>query len=180
MELLTSLADLSGRVVRFLIVIGVTTFCIIKCIRILRHDFFYEKKRCVIVSIVSLLIAGVSWVFNMGWLRFYLILQLVPLIHSVIFFYMNLLVAKHFDKSQKIKRLNLFFLISFLILYILMPDMPIGNDGGMFFLFGLIHHRMLNIFAIFTSITAFVGHIVLLVMQIAEMDKMKVNFIEKH
>lgn len=174
-ELLTYIGNASLWLLRLLAVIGLIVFGMIKCIQILKKDYFNGKKKYVIISIVSLVIGGLSWIFNMGWFRFFMTLLLVPVIHSVIFFYMNLSAAKYFDQSQKMKRLNLFFIVTFLISHILTPDFPIGNDGGMFSLFGLINNAMFNGLAIVISVTAFLGHIVMLVMQIAEINKMKKN-----
>ncbi len=179
-EQFTHIANVSHWILRFLAVIGVIVFGIIKCIQSLRKDYFNGKKRCIIVSIVSIVIGGVSWFFNMGWIRFYMTLLLAPVIHSVIFFYMNLSAAKYFNKSKKIKRLNLFFIVTFLISHILAPDSPIGNDGGLVSLFGLINNAAFNGFAIFISMAAFIGHIVMLVMQIVEINKSKENVPENH
>lgn len=179
MELWNYIDNVSLWLLRFLAVIGLIVFGIIKCIQSVRKNYFSGKKRCVIVSMLSIAIGVASWFFNMGWFRFCLTLLLVPVIHSVIFFYMNLSAAKYFEKSPEIKKLNICFIVTFLIFYIIAPDFPIGNDGTMFFFFGLINNVVFTGFAILISAAALIGHIVVLLMQIAKINKTKKNLIRK-
>ncbi len=152
-------------------IIGLIVFGIIKSIQFLRKNSFYGKTKMAILSIILILIVAVSWVINMGWFRFIMTILFVPFMHSIAFFLMNLYSAKYFDKSQKIKKLNLFYILTFLIFNIFMPDA--ADDGVSYFFFGLIHGSALSDIAYFIAIIAAISHVVLFVMQIVEIRKIK-------
>lgn len=162
--------------VGLLLVIGLIVYGIVKTIKVLKQNNFYGKKRTILMSIFYILIVIASWFLNMGWIRFFMTFLLIPFIHAVIFFLTNFFGSKYFDKSTKIKKLNLWFVISYLVAYFLMPDG--GDVGGMYFFFGLIHSNTLSGVANFISSVAGIAHIVLFVLQIVEMRKIKKTSLE--
>ena len=159
--------------VGLLLVIGLIVFGIVKAVKVLKQNNFYGKKRTILMSIFYILIVIASWFLNMGWIRFFMTILLIPFIHAVVFFLTNFFATKYFDKSTKIRKLNLWFTISYLIAYLLMPDG--GDIGGMYFFFGLIHNDTLSGIANSISSIAVIGHIVMFVMQIIEIKKIKKN-----
>ena len=156
-----------------LLVIGLIVFGIVKAIKVLKQNNFYGKKRTMLMSIFYILIVIASWFLNMGWIRFFMTFLLIPFIHAVVFILTNFFATKYFDKSTKIRKLNLWFTISYLIAYLLMPDG--GDIGGLYFFFGLIHNDTLSYVANFISSIAVMGHIVMFIMQIVEIKKIKKN-----
>ena len=159
--------------IRLILVIGLIVFGIIKGIQFLRKNKFFGKTKTIILSIILILLVSISWVFNMGWLRIIMTILFIPIIHSVVFFFMNLCSARYFNESKRVKLLNVYFILTFLIAYFLMPDG--GDYGEMYFFFGLVHSDILSAIACFVSTMAFVGHIVLFVMQIIEIKKIMKN-----
>ena len=162
--------------VGLLLVIGLIVFGIVKAIKTLRQNNFYGKRKTILMSLLYILIVLVSWFLNMGWIRFFMTFLLIPFIHAIVFFLTNFFATKYFDKSPKIRKLNLWFIISYLITYLLMPDG--GDIGGMYFFFGLIHSDILSGVANFISSVAGIAHIVLFVLQIVEIRKIKKNILE--
>lgn len=154
-------------------VIGLIVLGIVKTIKVLKKNDFYGKKRTILISICYILVVLASWFLNMGWIRFFMTFLLIPFIHAVVFFLTNFFVTKYFDKSTKIKKLNIWFIISYLIAYLLMPDG--GDIGGMYFFFGLIHNDTLSGIANSISSIAVIVHIVMFIMQIVEIKKIKKN-----
>ncbi len=134
---------------------------------------FCGKKKTILMSLFCIIIVMASWFFNMGWLRFFMTIILIPFVHAVVFFLTNFFAAKYFDKSTKIKKLNLWFIVSYIIAYLLMPDG--GDIGEMYFFFGLIHSNKLSGMADSLSFAAFVGNIVFFAMQVSEIKKIKKN-----
>ncbi len=135
-----------------------------------------KAQTMIILSFVSVVIAAVSWVMNFGWMRFFLTFLLIPMIHGIVYFLVNLYYSKYVDKTPKMLKLNMFFIITYLIAYLFMPD---GADyGEMYFFFGLIQSNTLSNIANFISSFAVIGHIVLLIMQIVEVRKIKKNISE--
>ena len=165
------LATLIPMLIRFVAIFVLTGYCIIKLVRILGGESFPWKKKAIILSIVYIFIAAVSWVFNMGWIRFVLTILFVPVIHAIAFLTSNLYSAKYFEKSRNIKTLNLFFVITYLMVYLLLPDG--GDFGGLYFFFGLIRNDILTDIASYVSSLAFTAHLVLFILQILEIRKIK-------
>lgn len=144
--------------VTVVIVASGTIWGILKC-RNSNH-----KKKIIFLSIIAIFIAAASWVMNIGWLRFIMTVMLIPFIHAIIFFLFNLFMASYADKAKNIKTLNLLFIMTYLLLYIFLPD---GADSGeTYFFFGLIHNDSLSNIAYGITEISFLGHIVLIVLQI--------------
>ena len=130
-----------------------------------------NKKKTILISIFSIILAAVSWITNMGWIRFIMTLMMIPFIHAIIFFITDLYIASYIDKYWNIKLLNLLFYITYLLLYIFLPDG--GDVGELYFFFGLIHSNVLSYIAQAISGIAFLVHIVLLILQIIQVAKIK-------
>ena len=61
-------------------------------------------QRCTIVtSLFCVVIVGISWVFNMGWLRLIMTFLLIPFAHAILFLITVFSTVKYVDKSAKIK-----------------------------------------------------------------------------
>lgn len=159
-------------VVAIVVIIGGVILAIVKAIK----NKSSNSKKIIVCTFGSIIIAAVSWILNFGWLRFFMTFLLVPVIHGIVFFLSNMFFAKYTDQSPKMSRLNLLFIITYLIAYLLMPDG--GDVGEMYFFFGLIHSDALSSAANFISSIAVIGHIVLFVMQIVEIRKIKKNTLE--
>jgi len=96
---------------------------------------------------------------------------LIPVIHGIVFFSLSIFFAVYVDKSPKMLKFNVFFIITYLLSYVFMPD---GADRGeMYFFFGLIHNDSLSSIAFYISGISFIVHIVLFFMQIFEVRKIK-------
>lgn len=163
-ELLSFLLNLIV-VVMIVVIVGGTVWAIIKSIK----KNSAEQRRVIILTWISLFVAALSWVLNIGWLRIIMTFLLAPFIHAIVFFAINFSVAKYVSQSPKIKKLNLFFIITYLLLYIFLPDG--GDVGGLYLFFGLIHNDTLAYVGEFISSLAFVAHVVFLIMQVIEMGK---------
>lgn len=158
--------------VAVVIIVGGVVWAIIKS----GKSEAYTSKRIIIWTLYAIVIAAISWVFNFGWIRFFMTFLLIPVIHGIVFFSLNVLFAKYADKSPKMSKLNLLFIITYILVYVLMPD---GADTGeMYFFFGLIHNNILSGIANFISGISFIAHIVLLIMQIVEIRRIKKSISE--
>lgn len=94
------------------------------------------------------------------------------------FFVTGLCVAPYTDKSRNVKILNLLFCITYLLIYIFLPD--VGERGESYFFFGLIHSDFLSKIAIAVSGIAFLGHIILFVLQIIQAVKIRKNSVDSN
>lgn len=128
-------------------------------------------KKVVIWTYLSIIIATASWVFNFGWLRFIMTIMLIPVIHGIVFFVANLIFGAYVDQSPKMKRLNIFFVITYIVYYVLIPDG--GDYGVMYSFFGLIHSNTVSGVSYSISTIASLCHGVLFVMQIVQVRKIK-------
>ena len=134
---------------------------------------FNKKILTIIMSIICILIVASTWLYNLGWLRLFMLIVAIP--HSVIFVFMNLYSAKYFDKSKKVKILNAVFVFTFVIAYVFMPDSSDINSYGFW---GLVHDEQILNIAEFISIIGFVGHITIFVIQLLQIEKIKKIFKE--
>ena len=155
--------------VAIVVIAGRVIWSIVKA----RKSRYPNSKRIIFWTLGSIFITAVSWVLNFGWIRFVMTFLLIPIIHGIVYFLANLFFSKYIDKSSKMSKLNLFFIIIYVTAYVFMPD---GADvGGMYFFFGLIHNDTLSSIASFIADIAGIGHIVLFIMQIIEAKKIKKN-----
>ena len=132
---------------------------------------FNKKILTIIISIICILIVASTWLFNLGWLRLFMSVVVIP--HSVIFVFMNLYSAKYFDISKKVKMLNALFVFTFVIAYVFMPD---SSDINSYAFWGLVHDEQVLNIAELISIIGFVGHITIFVIQLLQIEKIKKIF----
>lgn len=148
-------------------IIGASVFTIVKAYK--TED--YIKMKCMILTLLCMTIAAVSWLLNMGWLRFVMTYTLIPFVHAIIFFLANLFSAKYMQKSKKLKAIFIMFCITYLLSYLLLADG--GDIGEMYVFFGLIHNNKIFYICNYLSGIAVFVHIVLLILQITEIAKIK-------
>ena len=151
-----------------MLLIGIITgiVIIINSIISTKKDRNNSKLKYNLISILFVIIAIVSWVFNMGWLRFIMTFLAVPIIHTIAFIIINSFSLSYIDKSVKLKRYVNLSYITYLLGYLSLPDG--GDVGPMYVFFGLIHNDIVaNISYIISSIS-FIGNIVLFILQIVE------------
>ncbi len=152
-----------------LALIGLIIFFVIKSLK--KHS--NTKKKALVISFVCFFTVAVSWVLNMGWYRFILIVAwfFIPIIGTGMLFVTNVAAAGCFEHSRRIKILNLLFIITYLAGNLLFPDG--GDIGEMYFFFGLIYSNDLANMAFVASGIAFVAHIALFIWQIIEICRIK-------
>lgn len=158
-------------VISSLAFVGVLIYAFVKGVLFLVKEKFPGKKKAIILSLGLMPIAALSCFFNIGWLRFFLILSLTPVTHAIFFLFTNVLAAKHFEACPKIKRWNKVFMITYVVFYVFLPDG--GDYGSMHFLFGLIHNDLLSGIAMGIAGCAVCIHIALLFAQVVEILKIK-------
>lgn len=122
------------------------------------------KIKVIITSVLCIVIAGVSWILNFGWIRFIMTFMLIPFIHAIVFFLINLFTSFHINKSNNLKLFNFLYCITYLLAYLFLPDG--GDVGGMYVFFGLIHSDWFVDISGSISTFAFICNIVLSVLQI--------------
>ena len=154
-------------IIAVLVIVGGTIIAIIKSYKQGNHS----KRNAILASLLCIVVAGFSWVLNMGWIRFIMTFMLIPFIHAIIFFLINFFTAGYIHKSKKLRNINIFFCLTYLLFYILLPDG--GDVGETYVFFGLIHSNLFsNICNAISSLAVFV-HIVLFILQIIEIVKVK-------
>ena len=165
-----------GILLSLLIVMPILSFAVIVCGSVwgfmkAAKNNEPDRKKAIIVSLFSVVIAALSFVMNMGWIRFIMIFLMIPFIHATIFFLTNLFISCYTERFAKIRLFNLLFCITYLAAYIFLPDG--GDYGELYFFFGLIHSDALSYIAEAVSGIAFLGHIVLFILQIIYVVKVK-------
>lgn len=156
-----------------ILLIGLVTVIVIfiKSIISSRRNGNNIKLKYTLIAVLFVIIAIVSWIFNMGWLRFILTFLAVPIIHTIAFMIINNISLSYINKSVKLKRYVVLTYITYLLSYLLLPDG--GDVGPMYVFFGLIHNDVVASISYNISSIVFIGNIVLLVLQIVERRKIK-------
>lgn len=150
-----------------LVIVGGTIIAIVKSYKQGNHS----KRNAILTSLLCVVVAGFSWIFNMGWIRFIMTFMLIPFIHAIIFFLINLFTACYIHKSKKLRNINISFCLTYLLFYILLPDG--GDVGEMYVFFGLIHSNLFSSICNTISSLVVLAHIVLFILQIIEIVKTK-------
>ena len=115
------------------------------------------------LSYGCIILVGVSWVTNIGWIR--LIFFPVTVVHAVIFFLANYFYCSYAKASSKMRLVNLGVYTTYLLTNILMPDFGDTPDS-IRVMFGLLDAR--NLSGLFTFLAAmfFLVHLVLVIIQV--------------
>lgn len=123
-----------------------------------------KKEYYLALTVFSINMAIFGYIFNMGWLRFILLIYGVAIIHPIIFFFTNKYSSKFIHKSKLLKIIYILFNISFFIPYIILPDF--ADTGGAYSVFGLIHNNYLTYILQFVACILAFLHIILFFTQI--------------
>ena len=123
-----------------------------------------QVKWAVLASVLSVVIAAASWLFNFGWIRFFLTFLCVPFVHAAVFFLTNILVTMYAERSKKISAIQICLGITYLLSYLLLPDA--GDYGESYFFFGLVRSDAWASVAGNIGFIAFLAHTVLLILLI--------------
>ena len=146
--------------------LAAAAYGIIKYIKYLRRpDRIKPKALYTIPSTVCIVIAAVSWIMNMGWLRVFLTWFPIPILHTIFFKLVNIRVAKWVrlnGATLKTKLLSALSCASYLLAYLLFPD--VGDVGTGYMFFGLIHDSRVEAF-IPIAIIFFVANIAVMIIQ---------------
>ncbi len=164
--------EILSAVLRIILLVVIIAFGIIKCTQRYIISNFDGKGKSFIISAVSILVVYATWgiyLFNKGWIRLFMTVLLLPFIHGAVFFKINVSCAKHFYKSRKLKRLNFWFVVTYIFSNLSMPDFNDFLWG--FFLFRPIQNNVTFVSAFAVSAVVFAVHIFLLVKQIKEIKR---------
>lgn len=122
-----------------------------------------------VMMIMCILIVAASWILNIGWLRFILILLAVPFIHPVIFTVINAMAIPNVIYSARLKVYTLITDITYVLMYAFFPDG--GDTGPMYVFFGLIKNdSAVHVLSIFSAVSLIV-YIIFTTLQIIETVK---------
>ena len=120
----------------------------------------------VLISVLCVFIVAASWILNFGWLRFFLTLLMVPVIHAAVFVIINNFSASYVNQSVRLKIYTVLSYVTYVFGYLTFPDG--GDYGPMYVFFGLIRNDAVAGLANYASEACFLAHTVLLVLQIGE------------
>ena len=151
----------------FLIVVGIVAKTILRAIK----NGNKEKVIGDVISILCILIAVVSWITNMGWYRFIMMMIALPFIHAVAFFFINHFSVAYMNQFRMLKMIIIFSYIFYLTGYIFLPDG--GDIGPMYVFFGLVHSDSIIELCFVISTIGFLGNVACSIIQIIGSIKLK-------
>lgn len=118
--------------------IGTIIWTVVKAIK--NKDF--TRLIAAVSSVLCILFAAASWIFNFGWFRFFLTFLGIPVIHAAAFFFINNFAATYTNKSCILKIAVIISHITYLLGYFSLPDG--GDIGPMYAFFTLIRDDALT------------------------------------
>ncbi len=121
----------------------------------------------IFIPILSIAFAAVSWLTNFGWLRAYLTVYAFPFLHAGVFLAVNVFVSFYAERCPKLTKLNSFYVLTYLLTHILLPDF--GDDAVGYFFFGVVQCGSFHeLFAVLAALS-FISHNIICVIQIVMM-----------
>lgn len=141
----------------------VAVLCIIGLVFMIKNGTKCKRK-VIFSSLITIFIAAVSWLTNLGYLRFFMTVCLIPFVHAIIIFFTNVSMVPYFEKYKSVRILNILFCVTYLLTYILFPD----NNGidQYFFMFGRVQSNSLAYVAQIIATVSFFCHMALFVSQL--------------
>lgn len=90
------------------------------------------------LTAVCIIIAALSWVLNLGWVRYIFSLAMLPVLHCILFWFIENYAASY-SQNSKILGISIFIsYVTFIMFYIFLPDF----------------NEQRTIFALFNTITS--------------------------
>jgi len=152
-----------------LMVVGVAIFGIVMFARKIKKSEQEGTKGArvrgyVILVPIFILIAAAAWILNMGWFRFILTFLCVPIIHTVFWAIVSINAARKLELVGTTKILFLLSYATYIVPYLFLPDG--GDEGAMYFFFGLIRNNALSGIMMYVAEICFMVNIAILIIEI--------------
>ncbi|MBQ8398210.1 MAG: hypothetical protein IJX53_08470 [Clostridia bacterium] len=120
----------------------------------------YDKLGCCLLpSLLCVVIAAASWVFNAGFMRLLMTVLGVPHWHAAFFLTYNIQASAYLKKSSQIKRYIWLICLFYEGTYLLFPD--IDNVRSYFF-FGLIQIDWLYMIMAYLAVACLIIHLIMM------------------
>lgn len=124
-----------------------------------------------VLILICVALAGISWLFNFGWIRVFLTWVPLPLAYSALFAILCYKSIPMLDLSKKLKIYMIVSYITYIGTFFLLPDG--GDQGPAYLFFGLIRNHALFRPALTLSVICFILNIVFLILMLVERNKAK-------
>lgn len=134
-----------------------------------KNTNYKASKGWLVITILSVVVMALSWLFNMGWYRVILIWIPLPLIHTIFFLVINIRASGKVLAFPKLKKYIILSCITFLLGYLIFPDG--GDVGGMYLFFSLIRNDTVANIMMYVAPIIFIANIVILVLEYVELSK---------
>lgn len=129
----------------------------------------YDKFGFCLLSLLCVVIAAASWVFNAGFMRLLMTVLGVPLWHAAFFLTYNIKASAYLKKSSQIKRyiwLNCLFYTGANLLF---PDV---DNVRSYFFFGLIQIDWLYMIMAYLAVACLIIHLIMM----SRLRTLRMNF----
>ena len=145
-------------------IIGIIVFCIIAFVKLIKKAKKGSPKhrKYYFFSIGCVLLAAVSFIFNLGWLRVFLLWFFpIPLGYAALFLVSSFFAIRRFGDKPILKPLTLCSFAAYLLTYFCLPD--VGDYGPAYAFFTLIRGDWVMAF-IYLSVLFGIASITLIVL----------------
>ena len=140
-------------------------FCVVYALAMIIRKKQPGANFSLAMLILCHLSAAAAWLLNMGWIRFILLIFVVPFIYSALFTVFHVKALPNLIHSQRLTVYTLITNITYVLMYAFLPD---GDDSGaMYVFFGLIRDYGIDAFWGLSAVCLIV-HIIFIGLQIDE------------
>lgn len=127
-----------------------------------------KGKAVLLTADLSIVLASISWVTNMGFVRSFLTLFMIPLVHGLVLFVMGVLASPYASINSRILKYNFIFCVTYVFSNLLFPD---WSETDIYFFFSLIKNNGICYYSAIASLIFLIIHIIFLVLIIFEISR---------
>ena len=168
-----SIIPIIGKIAGIALLIGIIVgiIFIVKKVKQTKLNGVKISKKWCLITIFTVVIMFLSWLFNIGWFRIILMWIPIPLLHTIFFMLINFKASAKVLSFKNLEKYMIYSCVTFLLSYLLFPDG--GDIGEMYFFFGLIRSNFLSGIVMFIAVPLWIANIVFLILEYLELKKCK-------
>ena len=172
-EFFSSIIPIIGKIAGIALLIGIIVgiIFIVKKVKQAKLNGVKISKKWCLITIFTVVIMFLSWLFNIGWFRIILMWIPIPLLHTIFFMLINFKASAKVLSFKNLEKYMIYSCVTFLLSYLLFPDF--GDIGGAYFFFGLIKNTFFSGIIIYVSVGLWIANIIFLVLEYLELKKCK-------
>lgn len=147
-----------------LVAVAAAIYRIVHTVRMNKELGNAVGNKYVLLTVLCVAAALISWIFNFGWMRVVLSVFGLPLLYAAFFCFANCMAAARTAESDVLRKCILWSCVTYVTAHLCFPDA--GDENEMYVFFSLIRDDTVADSAFEVSLLMFLANIVLLILEI--------------